>query len=110
MMPHRKPAMLLLPAIFGMTAWLIALRVRAEELRDPFMFGPRVGHTESASATLVGVLWDPTHPLAIVGEQTIVVGDRIGGWQVVQIQPDGIVIQRDETRRLITPGNAIPSD
>ena len=109
MQRHRRPTAPLL-TILGMTLWLVSLGVRAEEPRDPFMFGPRDGQPQSASTTLVGVLWDPTHPLAIVGEQMIGVGDRIGGWQVVQIQPDGIVIQRDERRELLTPGNAIPSD
>lgn len=81
---------------------------RAEELRDPFVFGPRTDTSGGTGATLIGVLWDPTHPLALVGEQTVAIGDLVTGWQVVEIRADGIVIQRGERREFLAPGHAIP--
>ena len=90
--------------------WFCGVAVYAETLRDPFVFGPRESGSEQPGAALMGVLWDATHPLAIVGEQTVGVGDRVGGWQVVEIQENGIVIQRDDRREFISTGNSIPSD
>ena len=84
--------------------------VRAEELRDPFMFGPRGEAAVESGPTLVGVLWDPTHPLAIVGEQTLAVGDAIAEWQVVEIQQDGIVVQRADRREFIPLGTPLPNE
>ena len=70
----------------------------AEELRDPFTFGPRPGEITYTQPTLVGVLWDTAHPLAIIGDRTVNVGDMIGDWRVVEMTPGGIYVQRDERR------------
>ena len=88
----------------------LVAEVHAETLRDPFVFGPRESGSEQPGAALMGVLWDATHPLAIVGEQTVGVGDRVGGWQVVEIQENGIVIQRDDRRETVAIGNSLPTD
>ncbi len=85
-------------------------RVSAAEPRDPFMFGPRSEGVEPSGPILVGVLWDATQPLAMVGEETVAVGGRISGWQVMHIQPDGIVIQREDRREFLTPGMPFPLD
>jgi hypothetical protein len=82
--------------------------VCAEELRDPFTFGPRTDQLESRKTVLGGILWDPKTPLAIVGEQTVGVGDRIGDWLIMEIHPDGLVIQRGDERTTLSPGDAIP--
>ena len=102
---------LLLPGLIG-----------AEELRDPFVFGPR---TESAKGrqgpapretgaspglSLVGILWDAANPLAIIGDETVKVGDFVEQWQVVQIEQNGIVVQRGERREFVSPGTRLPSD
>jgi len=82
----------------------------AEELRDPFTFGPRGDAGTLAAPLLVGVLWDATHPLAMVGEEAVGAGDVIAGWEVVEIQPDGVVVQRGERRALIRPGERLPTE
>ena len=91
----------------GLSASLVG---DAEELRDPFTFGPRTDVESKAGPMLVGVLWDPTHPLAMVGEQAVAVGDHIGAWEVVEIQQGGMVVQHGERRELVAPGNPLPSE
>ena len=81
-----------------------------EELRDPFVFGPRDASDHHAALMLIGVLWDTAHPLAMVGDTTVGVGDQIGDWHVIKIQHDGILIEQGERRKLITTGMAIPED
>ena len=87
-----------------------AQRERAKLLgwgRDPFLAGNR----ESASGLrLSGILWDPAHPLAVIGEEALMVGQTVEGWRVVEIQPGGVVLERDSRRQLLTPGKHLPSD
>ena len=90
--------------------WFCGVAVYADGLRDPFVFGPRESAPEQPGAVLMGVLWDATHPLAIVGEQTVGVGDRVADWQVVEIHENGIVVQRDDRREIVSIGNRIPTD
>lgn len=85
----------------------------AGELRDPFVFGPRSGTeapTPSAGYILVGIFWDAAHPLAIVGDQTVGVGDVISDWRVVKIEQNGIELQRGDRREFLAPGSSIPLD
>ncbi len=92
---------------------LIAISVTwagAEEPRDPFLFGSRADQIGPSVPTLVGILWDPKQPLAIVGEETVAVGYRLGDWQVIQIHPDQLVIQRGEEQITLRPGDAVPQD
>jgi hypothetical protein len=84
--------------------------VEAETLRDPFTFGPREGTSEASPMTLIGVLWNAPKPLAIVGDRMVGLGDQVGGWEIVQIQEDGIVIQRDDRRETVAIGNSLPTD
>ena len=87
-----------------------AAAAQKEELRDPFVFGPRETPDHHAELVVIGVLWDAAHPLAMVGEATVGVGDQIGDWRVIKIQHDGILIEQGERRKLITTGMAIPED
>ncbi len=83
------------------------------ELRDPFMFGPGGpgdAVPEQPPPVLVGVVWSLERPMAIVDDQTVAVGAAVGGWQVADIQPDGITIERAGRREFVTPGNAFPAD
>ena len=82
----------------------------AEEPRDPFTFGPRNEAAHQASTTLIGILWDAAHPLAMVGEQPVGIGDAVAGWQIIEIHQDSITVQRDTRRATITPGQALPQD
>ena len=89
---------------------MCAVQGYAEELRDPFTFGPRRDVVKQTGLILLGVLWDATHPLAIIGDETVGVGDSIAGWQVVEIQQNGVGVQRGERKEFIALGQSLPSD
>ena len=98
----------LLLTSFVLRSLLLFPEARAEELRDPFAFGPRSGSTEQANPVLGGILWDPTHPLAMFGEELVEVGQTLAGWRIVEIQRDGVVVQQGERQELILPGSSLP--
>ena len=104
-MPERG-ALWMCGAALASAVWGVSAGEAQE--RDPFTFGPRDEAVAQASPTLIGILWDTTHPLAIVGDQTVGIGDAVAGWQVTQIQPDGITIERGARRELLTPGQPLP--
>jgi hypothetical protein len=87
-----------------------ASSLQAEELRDPFAFGPRSAQVQRAEATLMGVLWDATHPLAILGEEMVGVDAVVDGWRIIEIKQEGIIVGRDERREFIAPGDSLPTD
>ena len=99
-------------AVFFLSAYCLVLSagvpVCAEELRDPFAFGPRSGSTEQANPVLGGILWDSTHPLAMFGEELVEVGQTLAGWRIVEIQQDGVVVQQGDRQELILPGSSLP--
>ena len=82
----------------------------SDDLRDPFVFGPRENAVRQTGPSLIGILWDATRPLAMVGDKTVGVGDTVAGWTVVQIQEGAMVIRRDDRQEVITPGTALPPD
>jgi len=85
----------------------LAPEAAAGALRDPFTFGPRTEEIEQA--VVVGVLWDATHPLAIIGEEPVAVGDTVsGGWRIAEIRQDGIVLQRGGVREFVRLGQPLP--
>ncbi|MBI4003438.1 MAG: hypothetical protein HY353_00275 [Candidatus Omnitrophica bacterium] len=85
--------------------------VHPEVLRDPFVFGPREGTAGTPSAVLMGVLlWDASNPLAIVGDQMVGLGDRVGQWEIVKIEETGIVIQQGGRQETVTTGSSLPTD
>lgn len=90
--------------------WSLIAPAWAAELRDPFMFGSRTGEGQGTGPVLNGIVWDPTRPVALVGDEAVAVGDHIAGWQVVVIQQDGIMIQRGEQREFIPPGSPLPTE
>ena len=102
--------------------WLIGLAfslilsglASAKELRDPFEFAPwrdDVTHiSKDSGPPLIGVLWGEKDPLAIVGEETVAVGDRIGGWQIVTIEQDAIVVERGGYRQTVRLGQRLPGN
>ncbi len=94
--------------------WLVGAvgvgAVGAETLRDPFIFGSGDPRGDSTTSVLVGVLWDTQKPVAVVGERSVVTGQFIGDWEVVEIRPEGIVVQRGVRQVLIEPGQTLPGD
>ena len=98
----------------GFGAWSFSdpsTLAQAEELRDPFLFGSRETVPQATGQPrLTGIIWDATNPLAIIDGEPVTVGQTVGGWRVVKIQRDGIVIQRDSTTKTMTPGSPLPSE
>jgi hypothetical protein len=87
--------------------------VAAEEaLRDPFVFGPRRATQIRSAGTpsLSGILWDPATPIAVIDGDLVEVGASVLGWQITEIHPDRIVVQRDVRQRTLSPGDPLPSD
>ena len=80
----------------------------ADDLRDPFVFGSRAEVAAQAGPALIGVIWDATQPLAIVGEQTVAIGDRVEGWLVEAIGRDSVTLQVDDRREVIKLGETLP--
>ena len=104
-MANRRLSLLLLSliAVSGIAGpWSNA---GAEELRDPFTFGPRSGE---GVPVLGGILWDASHPMAMVGDREVTIGEVVVGWQVVEIRQDGIVIQRGTEQEVVQPGEVFP--
>ena len=94
-----------------LSAAATVMPVCAEELRDPFMFGPGAGGVmRQGELMLMGVLWDAARPLAIVGDEPVEVGTLVAGWQIVEIQQSGIVVQRGDRQEFVAIGNSLPSD
>lgn len=84
----------------------------AEELRDPFVFGPRRETVEpsEASVVLVGILWDAHRPVAVIGEELVGIGQEVAGWRMVEIRPDHVVIERGSRRETLALGEPLPPE
>ena len=76
--------------------------VWAEQLRDPFVFGPRDVQESGHTPQLSGILWDSANPLALIDGEPVQVGQVISGWQVIEIRPDQVTIQKDFRRETLT--------
>ena len=57
--------------------------------RDPFLAGTGQATGELA---LSGILWDMSHPLAMINGATLAVGDEVEGFQVLDIQADHVTL------------------
>ena len=84
------------------------MAVDADGLRDPFTFGPQAREVEAPERVLIGVSWDAEQPLAIVGDQTLRLGDYIADWKIVAIEKHGMAIERDGRRVFLEPGGRVP--
>ena len=70
-----------------------AQRDRARALtwsRDPFTRGASAG--EGSGLALSGILWDPTHPMAIINGTTVHVGDEFEGYRILDIALDHVSV------------------
>lgn len=62
-------------------------------VRDPFSSGPAVSSpTTISDMRLTGILWDDVAPLAMINDNPIGVGDKIGGYTVADIQKDTVIL------------------
>jgi len=84
---------------------------QAAEERDPFLFGASESlPPTSQTPHLTGILWDARSPLAVVDDEPVTVGQTVGGWRIIRIEPDGIVIERDAQTQTIQPGSSFPPE
>ena len=60
--------------------------------RDPFSSGPPATVSEMV---LTGILWDSSAPLAMINDNPVAAGDKIGGCTVVEIKKDRVILKDD---------------
>ena len=82
-----------------------------EWARDPFVPKAAVGSlTKAVNLTLNGILWDERDPKAIVNEKTLLKGDTIYGYTVVQIKPRSVVMRTGEKNIELSVFKPVASD
>lgn len=54
------------------------------------------------SYVLNGILWDPRTPSAILNNRVVCVGERLGEWEVSEIQKDRVILSNGSERRVLT--------
>ena len=65
--------------------------------RDPFVPQQVTGGlVKAVNLTLKGILWDESKPKAVVNEKTLLEGDTIYGYTVVQIKPRSVILKTGE--------------
>lgn len=65
--------------------------------RDPFTVIPIISAKPvSAGISLRGIMWDPLHPMAIVNDSVVTIGDTVQGATVVDIQKDRVTVHTGE--------------
>ena len=51
-----------------------------------------------------GIIWSTEHPLAVIDDELVAPGQTVGPYTVLQIQADGVVVQRPgQTHALFVP-------
>ena len=51
-----------------------------------------------------GIIWSAEHPLAVIDDELVASGQTVGPYAVLQIQADGVVVQRPgQTQALFVP-------
>ena len=86
-----------------------------DALRDPFAFksaeaAAPLAVAKPKGARLIGVLWDAKHPMAVIDGEPVNVGQQVGGWRVMAIQPNQVIIQRGDRKETLMTGEAIPTE
>jgi len=85
----------------------VAATVTAAE-RDPFEFGPTTQRSSTGGLALIGIVHDQTRALAVIGDQTLRVGDEVAGWRILAIDADAVTIKREAQQLILTPGMSVP--
>lgn len=98
--------------VFGLLfeSYMPRVTLEAEELRDPFMFGPRESQRATTQPIVTGIAWDAKRPLALIDGEPVTVGQIVEGWQIVEIQPDSITVEQDLRREILHSGDRFPSE
>ena len=64
-------------------------------VRDGRLVGTPEGgaHVDMSKPVLYGIVWDPGgHSFALINDQEAKVGDMVGGYQVIEIRKDAVVL------------------
>lgn len=75
-------------------------------VRDPFSNIPMTSRSEAASNALAlsGIVWDKLKPLAVINDNVVKVGDKVGSSVLVEIRQDRIVLREGSITREIKLG------
>jgi hypothetical protein len=62
--------------------------------RDPFILGPVISTEEISPSglSITGILWDRENPIAIINDNIVRIGDKIGTNNVVDIKQDSVIL------------------
>lgn len=60
--------------------------------KSPFIEPNTDTGNKLAKLTLNGIVWDAQNPSAMINDGIVAVGDSIGGWTVVSIQPTYVTV------------------
>lgn len=60
--------------------------------RDPFSGKVYYSQIGSLELELTGILWDPQNPEALINDKICGKGDRIGGFQVIEIRENKVIL------------------
>jgi hypothetical protein len=60
--------------------------------KSPFIAPNINGDSGLEKLTLNGIVWDSQNPTAMINDGIVAVGDTIGGWTVVSIQPTYVTV------------------
>lgn len=114
-MPRRLNRTPWVPVILAaMSAAPAAASAEARESRfkewgeNPFVSDRKPAAVPAATSpgglTLNGILWDERNPCAVLNNQVVEVGDRVGTWEVVAIEKGRVVVSNGaETQTLEAP-------
>lgn len=48
-----------------------------------------------------GIIWSPEHPMVVIDDELFAQGAAVGPYTIVEIQPEGVIVQRGAERLFI---------
>jgi len=66
--------------------------------RDPFGLEVPAEEEERFGLTLNGIIWDEESPYAVINEEVVASGGRVGAYTVVEIREDSVVLDSGSER------------
>lgn len=78
---------------------MLEQQVKSIELkRDPFTGAPIIlDPAARPEFSLTGILWDKDNPLAIINNNVVKKGERVGRKKIVDIKQDKVILSEEET-------------
>ena len=77
----------------------------AQDKRDPFVplvkDGKIVGaRNEGALPEIMGIMYDPDNPIAMIGDREVTIGDMIDDYKVIEIHEASVILEDPEGARV----------